>query len=127
MYVKEIDWLARTKFRMRELGIKQIDIARALGITQAAVGHHFAGRNQPNLAQLETIAKMLNVNLAWLITGTGPMLIDDPSTTVPLSMEEEKWLKLLRQLTPEQVNAVRQVVETIVENFVSRDLGRNSP
>jgi hypothetical protein len=42
-------------------------------------------------------------------------------------MEEEKWLKLLRQLTPEQVNAVRQVVETIVENFVSSDLGRNSP
>ena len=49
------------------------------------------------------------------------MLVSNPSKTVPLSMEEEKWLKLLRQLTPEQVSAVRQVVETIVENFVGRD------
>jgi transcriptional regulator with XRE-family HTH domain len=49
--------------------ISQQDLATALGLTRAAVGHYLAGRRRPSLDQMTAIAAALDVDLVWLLQG----------------------------------------------------------
>jgi len=56
-------WIVQAKKIMRDRGIKQKDIASAMGkSTRGAVGHYFTGRSQPTLNQLKSLAKYLGIN-----------------------------------------------------------------
>ncbi len=54
---------------MQAKGLSQEMLARSLGSTRGAIGHYLSGRRNPNLSQLETIAKSLQVHPAWLLYG----------------------------------------------------------
>lgn len=50
------------KNRREELGLSQLQVAEKAGMTRANYGHIETGRHEPNLEQMEAIAKVLNVN-----------------------------------------------------------------
>ena len=54
-------WMARQ-------GIKQAELAEALGITQQAVSHRLTGRTSWNLDDLEPVAALLGVSVSELLT-----------------------------------------------------------
>lgn len=60
---------------MRARGISQQRLAQALHCTRGAVGHYLAGRRNPSLQQLETIAKVLLVDPRWLVFGDDPQSV----------------------------------------------------
>lgn len=62
-------WIERAKSRMHEMGISQQTLAQSLGSTRGAVGHYLSGRRNPNLQQIQIIAKKLQVHPAWLLYG----------------------------------------------------------
>lgn len=57
---------------MHELGVSQRMLAEVLGCTRGAVGHYLAGRRNPSLEQLDTIAGLLGMDPKWMVFGETP-------------------------------------------------------
>lgn len=68
-------WATRAKKRMRELGLRQIDLLDALGVTsRGAVGNYLSGRRKPSVEQARALAKALNIPFDELFS-------DEPDAT----------------------------------------------
>jgi transcriptional regulator with XRE-family HTH domain len=79
----DAEWMTRARARMQASGISQSELATALGCTRGAVGHYLAGRRNPSLEQMESIARALSVDLLWLLRGsTATGIAEDTSGTV---------------------------------------------
>lgn len=63
----------RIRARMAELGVTQMALAEAVGISQGAVGHILKGRTLQS-KYLPNIARALHVNLSWLTMDTDKMI-----------------------------------------------------
>ena len=61
----------RIQQKLDEKKLKQADIARATGKSTAAVTKWLRGENTPKTESLKEIAKLLEVNDEWLLTGKG--------------------------------------------------------
>jgi transcriptional regulator with XRE-family HTH domain len=68
---------------MQARRVSQQQLAEALDCTRGAVGHYLAGRRNPSLQQLETMAKLLLVDPRWLVFGDDPRSVreDRPGTS----------------------------------------------
>lgn len=63
----------RWKIEAERLSISQADIARAAGITRAAVNHWFRGKNPPSLHQIHRVAMAHpRISLDFLFRGQRP-------------------------------------------------------
>lgn len=60
--------LANVKAEMARRRVTQSDVADALGITAAGVSARFHGRTPLRVEELITIADLLKVNVAFLVT-----------------------------------------------------------
>ena len=67
--VDDKSWIARTRQRMKELGITQAQLASGIGALPARIGHYLNGRNEPPIAHLMLIARYLHVTTDWLLFG----------------------------------------------------------
>lgn len=78
----------RIQQKLDEKNLKQADLARATGKSSAAVTKWLRGENIPKTEALKQIAKLLNVDDGWLLTGKGsPSKLDnniDLSKKIPL-------------------------------------------
>lgn len=72
------DFRDRLLAALGEVGMSQADLARKLGISQAAVAQWMTG-GRPSPARTTELSKLLNVTEAWLLDGTGAGPIDDPA------------------------------------------------
>lgn len=75
----------RLKIARLEKGITQTELAKCVGVSQAAI----AGlelRESKQSGYTSQIAECLNINVQWLATGTGPMNKPEPTPviTIPL-------------------------------------------
>ncbi len=61
----------RIQQKLDEKNLKQADLARATGKSSAAVTKWLRGENIPKTEALKQIAKLLNVDDGWLLTGKG--------------------------------------------------------
>lgn len=58
-----------------------------------------------------------NINIHWLVTGEGEMLLDGPAVSESeLRADERQWLQWYRQIKPDDM----EVVEPIVKGFAER-------
>ena len=68
----------RIQQKLDEKNLKQADLARATGKSSAAVTKWLRGENIPKTEALKQIAKLLNVDDGWLLTGKGsPSKLDN--------------------------------------------------
>ncbi|MFZ5787199.1 MAG: XRE family transcriptional regulator [Acidobacteriota bacterium] len=65
------DWretvLDRISNQLRAKGLKQVDLARRLGVTDSAVSQWMAGRSEPSWWALAELSRMLGVSADWLL------------------------------------------------------------
>ena len=54
---------------MKELGVTQADVAKAIGALPARVNHYLTDRNEPTLEHLMLIARFLHITTDWLLFG----------------------------------------------------------
>lgn len=59
--------LDRIRLRREQLGIRQIDLAYAVGVSQSTMSDYETGRTEPNLETLLKIARVLKTSVSWLI------------------------------------------------------------
>lgn len=65
----------RIKELRKQKKLSQSDFAAQIGVTQASVSHYENGDRTPDTAFMDKICSAFNVNLNWLVTGTGPMFL----------------------------------------------------
>lgn len=78
------DFSSRVK-RLRELcGLTQLEVARKLDVSPAAVGAWENNRSRPRLDKLENLAELLGTTAYELLNGNEPMQVRPSSVLVPL-------------------------------------------
>lgn len=110
---------------LRQLrGVSQIEMARLAGVSRSSWQRYERGE-QPTGEVLQNLAKQ-GVNLHWLLTGQGPMMIEGPA--VPAGTRAEPEAAPPRELDDE---LMARVVDTIVRAYkdagvtlAPMDLGR---
>lgn len=68
-----MDISLRVKKLRNEKKLSQTEFAAALGTTQATISRYEKGDRQPEADFLAKLTTIYNVNLSWLLTGTGSM------------------------------------------------------
>lgn len=59
----------RIKEARQEKGLSQEELARIIGSTKSAISRYESGKRKPNLEQLKDIARALNADIVYLISG----------------------------------------------------------
>ena len=75
----------------KKAGMKQSDLAERLGVAVITIGQYERGKRKPNLGQLQDIAKVLNADIVYLISGQTSAEVQDGIIT---QMEEEARTEL---------------------------------
>lgn len=89
-----MDWVDRTKARLKQLKKKQSDLIPVLGVkTHGAVGHYMSRRQEPSMTQLQALCEFLGCGLEWLVTGRG-QAPDEPDT-MPLTSQGRELAALV--------------------------------
>ncbi|WP_296248702.1 helix-turn-helix domain-containing protein [uncultured Stenotrophomonas sp.] len=93
------------------LGLSQTELAKAIGVNRATVGHwERGGAFAPSRAHLQALSTTLQVSLDWLANGEQGRMVAVVDTAGPPSsraVAEEEMLELSRQLP---MSFVAQVV-----------------
>ena len=95
-FVKRID------SQLEKMGIKRAQFLRLVGLPRNAIGNWNERGNIPSGDVCVKIADFLNVSVDWLISG---------EEIEGLSNEERWLLKQWEQITPEQKDTVRTLLE----------------
>lgn len=67
----------RIKQRRQQLGIRQVDLAKAINVSQSTMSDYETGRTEPDLDTLLEIAKNLQVSVSWLLREKTEHIIND--------------------------------------------------
>ena len=60
----------RIRTRMHELGLKSVDVTKAIGISSGGISQWLSGHTKPSGKHLLNLANLLGCDPAWLIFGT---------------------------------------------------------
>jgi transcriptional regulator with XRE-family HTH domain len=68
----------RIKRIRKELGLSQIEFAQLLGASQSNISKYERDELRPTCDFLLGLNKKLNININWLLTGSGNMFVNNP-------------------------------------------------
>jgi transcriptional regulator with XRE-family HTH domain len=90
-----------------EMGMTQMDLARAMGITQAALSNYELGKRRLYLHQIEDIARLLNKNLDYFIPSPG-----DNQTPVPdLTSGRQKIVSRINVMNKHELDLLSEYLD----------------
>jgi len=87
----------RLKNFRAHLNMSQKGLSVNLGISQAAYARYELGQAEPSCDTFMLLAQM-GLNIHWLVTGTGDMLLQTQREERGRTRDEEEYLNLYRQL-----------------------------
>lgn len=98
------------------LGLNQAELSLKIGLkSAAAISRYETGEREPSLDFLISLTEMANINLDWLIKGTGPMFRDGTTNQrpppQPEDIVEEKILLMLKDMDEEKKRDVLKYVQ----------------
>jgi transcriptional regulator with XRE-family HTH domain len=99
-------WYTKAKTILKQKGMRYIDIAQALGVTESAVGHYLTGRREPTLEVIRKIAGMCGMSLSELV-GEDPRFVVDE--------KEKQLIDLIRQLSEPEKQAALKIIKALAE------------
>jgi transcriptional regulator with XRE-family HTH domain len=91
-----------------ELGIKQNEFAKKIGLTNSAVSMIESGRNPLTESNIKLICSMFGVRENWLRTGQGSMFISNSLITNDIISKFE-------QLSPELQNRIISYMDGLID------------
>lgn len=111
---------ARIKEALHKRGMKQIELCEAAKMPKSALSQYISGTYEPKQDRIYIIAKILNVNEAWLMGYDVPMerdvklnlqLLAEKTPEEPaLSEGEKKLLELFRSVPEDKKELVLQMI-----------------
>jgi len=82
---------------IKELGIRKMEFAEAVGISTGNLSDWLRGKTEPSAKAFARIHEKYNVNLNWLIVGKGPMFYEAKANV----MAEERTAYAVKKKTEE--------------------------
>lgn len=92
-------------------GMTQADLARRLGVTLESLRSWEDDRSEPRSNRLQMLAGLLNVSIAWLLTGEGEGL-DAPPADRPASPDPAAIPDDVRPAVLAEIRDIRARIET---------------
>ena len=89
-------------------GLTQAELSRRLGVRATSLRAWEDDRSEPRANQLSTLAGLLNVSMAWLMTGQG-VGPEAPADALPLPASAREILGELRALRADMVARAEQL------------------
>lgn len=106
----------RIKEAMKIREMKQIDLAKATGISKPAISQYVSGKYVPKQAATFLIAKALNVSEAWLMGYDVPMeRVAPPPKADALTEEEAALVVAFRKLSDGKRKLVGDMAKMLSE------------
>lgn len=110
----------RLRTLIKSLHLNQTEFAKSLGTTQPNINRMVIGRNRISMEVLNGLANVYpQVNLHWLLTGRGNMLLEGPDGGIGMVREEptpyqvKEKLQEAEQLAEEMEGTLRKLVKTL--------------
>ena len=99
-------------------GMKQSDLCKYANVPKSSLSLYLSGAYEPKQNRIYDMAKVLNVNEAWLLGYDVPMERKEITPEEPQLNEGEKLLlKLFRQVPEEQQELVLQMIRAALGNL----------
>ena len=105
--------------------LTQQAFASALGTSAGYISEAEAGKSVPGGSLLTSLCRIFNVNINWLLTGEGPMYIDDvgqPSPVIDLAARSPAW-KMCKQVERIVTEGDRKKIEGLKGMLKALDPG----
>jgi transcriptional regulator with XRE-family HTH domain len=96
----------------KSLGLKQVEFAKKLGLTSAAISAIELGKAPLTEANIHLIALTFNVREEWLEKGEGDMMDDEAQ----LSDHERQLLAFFRELSPLARKMLLEYAEKLISD-----------
>ena len=98
---------ARILLKLKELGIKQAELGRNIGISANSVSQYCTGKRTPDRKMLYRLAKALGTSMEWLLTGESTTNENiSKCDNIPLSESELDLLAMYRMISDEDKKGV---------------------
>ncbi len=108
----------RIKNRRKELGITQVDVKNATGISSGNMSEIENGNRLPSTPTLLQLSTLLQCSIDWILTGESPNL-ENPSFS-NLRDDEIELLTTYRKLPSDEKNEVLEILNLKVTKFKKR-------
>ncbi|EJV41765.1 helix-turn-helix domain-containing protein [Bacillus toyonensis] len=102
----------RIKKVRQDKGMKQYDLAEAIGVGFTTVSLYEAGKREPRRETLEKIALVTNVSVDYLYGLTDNKVLDRGKLNQE-EIEATELMKRIMKLPPEK----REIINTLIDNF----------
>ena len=103
-----VDFNVRLREALSNSGVSQQQLADRLNIGKSLVSLYVSGQRTPNdLIKFEKIAKVLDVNPAWLAG------FDEPVKKIKLSDTETKLIEMFRELGEANQNLILSTIKAL--------------
>lgn len=79
---------SRISKRIRELGLKQLDVCNKSGLSTTALSQYCTGKRIPDTLSLYKLSIILGVSMEWILTGDN--LTSEKQPAEPLGLDEIK-------------------------------------
>lgn len=107
----------RLKSAMNESGVRQLDLARACGISAPSVNNWLSGKTRAlKGVTLHKAAALLGVNELWLAEGIGPKSRTDTVGTENSAAIAPTWP--FREVSPERYAQLPEFVKGVIEGRI---------
>lgn len=93
----------RLKLLREEKGLKQLDIAKMLGVSRTTYTQYETGKSEPDLTTVAKLADFFGVSVDYLLNKTD---IKDPIETIAAHHDGEDW-------TPEELEEIERFKEFV--------------
>lgn len=73
-------------------GITQLDISKQLGVPQSYINALLNGRKSIGKKQAQKFKELFGISPSWLLTGEGPMLIDEHVNNIDINLGDNNGI-----------------------------------
>lgn len=112
----------RIKAARKKKGLRQADLAQALGVSTATVGQYEVGSSNPSINMLLKISETCDVNTDWLLKGVSVSGIDYKNMSEEDSNVSNSLVLKLKKELEEKENQIRALSNAL--NLITDKLGK---
>lgn len=100
--LQQDDFTKRIAFVMEHFGLNASSFADKIGVQRSSISHILSGRNKPSLDFILKISDLFSeLNLYWLLNGTGSFLKEDSESIFEVQKENHPT-PILKNNTPNE-------------------------
>jgi transcriptional regulator with XRE-family HTH domain len=103
----------RLKEIRKRLGLRQIEFAKKIGVTQAYLSMLELGRSPLSKQNIKLICMYFDVSETWLRTGRGPIFMNSSKTP-----DDEEFIMAYMSLLPENRDFLRNTAKSLLDTQI---------